>query len=121
MSEIQLGALEFKFAEIIWENEPVTTVQLCNLAAEALNWHKSTTYTVLRRICDKGIFRNENSTITSILNRGEYFTARSRCVVNEEFEGSLPAFIAAFSINEKLTAEQATALRALIDESESKQ
>ncbi|MBQ8696994.1 MAG: BlaI/MecI/CopY family transcriptional regulator [Clostridia bacterium] len=120
MSEIQLGALEFEFAEIIWANEPVTSAQLCKLAAEALNWHKSTTYTVLRRICAKGIFRNDNSTVTSILKRDDYFTARSRCVVNEEFDGSLPAFIAAFAKNEKLTAEQAEALRVLIDKSECK-
>ncbi len=120
MSEIQLGALEFKFAEIVWENEPVNTVTLCKLAAEKLNWHKSTTYTVLRRICAKGIFRNDNSTVTSILNREEYFTSRSRCVVNEEFEGSLPAFIAAFTKKEKLTPEQAAALRSLVDECEDK-
>jgi len=120
MSEIQLGALEFKFAEIIWENEPVTSAKLCKLAAEALNWHKSTTYTVLRRICEKGIFRNDNGTVTSILNREEYFTARSKRVVNEEFEGSLPAFIAAFAKDEKLTHEQAAALRALIDDCEDK-
>lgn len=120
MSEIQLGALEFKFSEIVWEHEPVNTVTLCKLAAEKLNWHKSTTYTVLRRICEKGIFRNDNSTVTSILNREEYFTARSKCVVNEEFEGSLPAFIAAFAKDEKLSAEQASALRELIDKCEDK-
>lgn len=113
--DYQMGALETKFAEIIWEREPVSSTELIRLAEAELGWKKSTTYTVLKRLIDKGIFSNENSTVTSLLKKDEFYSAKSENFVCETFAGSLPAFIAAFTSRKKLSEEEIEELQEMID------
>lgn len=115
MAEIQLGAVEARFADIIWEREPVTSTELTRLAAEALHWKRTTTHTVLRRLCDKGLFQNEHGTVTALISRQEFYARHSRKYVDETFAGSLPAFLAAFTREKKLTAAEIAEIRELID------
>ena len=115
MAEIQLGAVEARFADIIWEREPVTSAELIKLAAAELTWKRTTTHTVLRRLCDKGLFQNNNGVVTSLLSRQEFYALHSKKYVDETFAGSLPAFLVAFTSEKKLTAEEITEIRKLID------
>ena len=114
----RMGTVERQFAEIIWEQEPVASGELVKLAGERLDWKKSTTYTVLRKLCDKGIFRNESSIVTSILNREQYYGKQSKQFVSETFSGSLPRFIAAFAGEGRLTKKEIDSLRALVEKYE---
>ncbi len=118
MSDLSLGVVESRFADIVWENEPVSSAQIVKLAAEKLNWKKSTTYTVLKRMCDKGIFKNENGTVVGIISRAEFYSMQSERFVEETFNGSLPAFLAAFTSRKNLSAEEVDALRRMITEYE---
>ena len=115
MAEIQLGAVEARFADIIWEREPVTSTELIKLAAAKLTWKRTTTHTVLRRLCDKGLFQNNNGVVTSLLSRQEFYALHSKKYVDETFAGSLPAFLVAFTSEKKLTAEEITEICKLID------
>lgn len=115
MSDLKMAPVETRFAEIIWAHEPVSSAELVKLAEEALGWKKSTTYTVLRRLCERGIFRNGGGAVTSLLSRADYDAAQSRQFVEESFSGSLPAFIAAFTRRKKLTDEEVAELQSLID------
>ncbi len=116
MEHYQMGALETRFAQIIWRHEPVSSSELVKLAAEELNWKKSTTFTVLRRLCQKGIFQNQGSTVTSLFTEEGYASLRSTQFVQENFGGSLPAFLAAFSSRQKLKPEEIEQLRRMIEE-----
>ena len=115
MAEIQLGAVEARFADIIWEREPVTSGELIKLAADNRAWKRTTTHTVLHRLCEKGLFQNNNGEVTSLLTRQEFYARHSKKYVDETFAGSLPAFLAAFTSEKKLTAEEIIEIRALID------
>ena len=116
MADYRLGEIESKFADLIWENEPLTSRRLAELALDSLNWKRTTTYTVLKRLCDRGIFQNEGGTVTSRLSRADYDTAQSRQFVEESFSGSLPAFITAFTRRKKLSEDEITQLQKLIDQ-----
>ncbi len=118
MKDIQMGAVESRFAEIIWENEPVSTTELVKASESALQWKKTTTYTVLKRLCEKGIFKNEGGTVTSLISREEFYSLRSERFVEEEFHGSLPAFLAAFTKRKSLSADEIEALRRMVEEYE---
>ena len=118
MAEIQLGVIEARFADMIWEHEPVTSSELVKLAAEAFIWKRTTTHTVLKRLCDKGLFENNNGTVTSLISRSQFHSLQSRKFVEDTFDGSLPAFIAAFTKNNALTAEEAAEIRKMIDSAE---
>lgn len=115
MPELQLGAIEAKFAGIIWNHEPVSTAKLVELAEKEFRWKRTTTYTVLRRLCNKGLFVNNQGTVTALMSKKEYYARQSRQYVNETFHGSLPAFLAAFTSGKKLTAKEADELHQLID------
>lgn len=115
MDEIKLGAVESCFADIIWQNEPLSSGELVKLCSEQLNWKKSTTYTVLKKLCERGIFQNSNGIVTSLISREEFYARQSEQFVNETFQGSLPAFIAAFSKRKSLTAEEIDEIRKMID------
>ena len=115
MDEIRLGAVELKFAEIVWANAPVSSGELVKLCKEELGWSKSTTYTVLRRLCERGLLKNENGAVTALLSEGEYYTQKTNAVVNADFGGSLPAFVAAFTAGKKLTEGELDELQRLID------
>ena len=115
MSDYQMGAVESKFADIIWENEPISSTELSKRSEEILKWKKSTTYTVLKRLCDKGIFQNNKGTVTSLISKQEFYSLQSEKFVEETFEGSLPAFLAAFSKRKKLSADEVSEIRKMID------
>ena len=115
MSDYQMGAVESKFADIIWENEPVSSTELSKRSEEILKWKKSTTYTVLKRLCDKGIFQNIKGTVTSLISKQEFYSLQSEKFVEETFDGSLPAFLAAFSKRKKLSADEISEIRKMID------
>ena len=115
MAEYQLGALEARFADLIWEHVPVTTAALVALCDRAFAWKRTTTYTVLRRLCDKGLFVTQKGTVTPLLSREEFYARQSRQYVNTAFQGSLPAFLAAFTGGRRLTAAEAAELRSLIE------
>lgn len=103
MEELRLGAVEARFADIIWNHEPVTSRELVSLCEKELDWKKSTTYTVLKRLCDRGLFRNDNGTVTSQMTKEEFFAAQSEKFVEDTFGGSLPAFVAAFTKRKSLS------------------
>ena len=114
MSEMQMGVIESRFADIIWQNEPVATTELVKLSQQELNWKKTTTYTVLKRLCDKGIFRNDKGTVTSLISKSEFYSVQSEKFVDETFGGSLPAFLAAFTARKSLTREEVDELRRMV-------
>lgn len=118
MIEAGLGVVESKFADIIWSNEPVTSSEIVKLAEKELDWKKSTTFTVLRRLCEKGIFVNNKGTVTSLISRQEFYSLQSEKFVDDTFGGSLPAFIAAFSKRKKLSRAEIEELRKMINDFE---
>ena len=115
MADLQLGLFERQFAEFIWEREPVSSTELARIALEKFSWKKSTTYTVLRRLCDKGLFQNENGIVTSLISKDAFSSIRSEQFVNDDFEGSLPAFLTAFTRRKKLSKEEIEELEELIE------
>ena len=114
MGDLTMGAIESRFAEMIWEREPVSSTELVRLAQQELEWKKSTTYTVLRRLCERGIFQNRDGIVTSLISRQDFYAVRSEQFVEETFSGSLPAFLTAFTTRKKLSEEEITELEALI-------
>lgn len=116
MPDFKLGEVESRFVELIWKKEPIASGDLVILCEKELNWKKSTTYTVLRRLCQKGILKNENTIVSSLIKREEYMSQWSEQVVEENFEGSLPRFVAAFMRKKKLNQKQIEEIQKLIDD-----
>lgn len=116
MGELKLGAVEARFADIIWQNEPLPSNQLAKLAEQELSWKKSTAYTILKRLCDRGIFQNRSGTVSSLISREEFHALQSENFVNETFHGSLPAFVAAFGTRKKLSSAELDQLQRLIEQ-----
>lgn len=114
-SEIRLGAAENAFAQIVWERAPLSSGELVRICKKELNWARSTTYTVLHRLCDKGLFRVEEGTVQILLTQDEFKVQQSEAFMQDTFRGSLPAFIAAFTAGKKLNQEEAEEIRQLID------
>jgi len=115
---INLTEAEEKLASLIWRNAPISSPDLVALAARELQWKKSTTYTILKKLCDKGVFKNENTIVSVVLTLEEQLARQSRRYVEDAFGGSLPKFIAAFFSGRKLTPEEASELKRLIEEYE---
>ena len=113
--EMKLGVVESQFADIIWQNEPLSSGELVKLSEEILNWKKSTTYTVLKKLCDRGIFKNENGEVSSVISKEEFNAIQSEKFIEETFEGSLPAFIAAFTARKSLSEKDIAEIRKMID------
>ena len=118
MSEMRLGAVEAQFADIIWENEPLSSGELVKLCNEKLDWKKSTTYTVLKKLCERGIFQNQEGVVSSLISKKEFHGMQSEQFVEETFGGSLPAFIAAFASSKQLTEEEIKEIRRMMDQLE---
>ncbi len=114
-TEIRLGAAENAFAQIVWDHEPISSGELVKLCKKELDWARSTTYTVLRRLCDKGLFKVEDGVISAVLTREGFIAAQTEAFMNDTFESSLPAFIAAFTAGKKLSVQEAEEIRRLID------
>lgn len=115
MNDWKLGAVESRFADLIWHNAPLSSGTLAKLAAEALGWKKTTAFTVLKRLCDRGIFQNDSGTVTALISREEFYARQSEEYVQESFDGSLPAFLVAFGSRKKLTNEEINELQRVID------
>lgn len=115
MAEYKLGEIETIFADIIWDNEPVSSRRLTELAEERLNWKRTTTYTILKRLCDRELFRNEGGKVTSLVSREEFYARQSEQFVEDTFQGSLPAFLAAFGSRKKLSGAEIDELQKVID------
>lgn len=114
MSDMKLGVIESRFADIIWQNEPLPSGELVKLCEKELSWKKPTTYTVLRKLCERGIFQNQNGIVSSVISREEFYAMQSENFVNETFAGSLPAFLAAFTTRKKLSEKEIQELEELI-------
>ena len=115
MEDYRLGVVETRFAELIWAHEPLTSGELVKLCAKELEWKKSTTYTVLKKLCDRGIFQNQDGMVTSVLSQKEFQSRQSRRFVEDTFSGSLPAFIAAFAEGGELSDRELLEIRRMID------
>ena len=116
MEQYKLGEQEMRFADLIWDNAPISSSHLVCLAAEAMNWKKSTTYTMLRRLCGRGIFRHENAAVAVLMTRDEFYAGQSRKYVEDTYQGSLPRFITSFVGGKGLSEKQADELIRLINE-----
>ena len=106
---------EYRFCLLLWEHEPVNSTKLVELCKNQLGWSKATTYTVIRRLGERGVLINENAMVSSLISKAQAQTSRLEEMVEETFEGSVPAFLAAFSRGRKLTRQEVDQLKALID------
>ena len=118
MENARLGAVEARFADIVWKNESLTTRELVNLCEKELNWKRTTTYTVLKKLCERRTFLTENSRVTALVSREEFYAIQSEKFVEDTFDGSLPAFLAAFTARKALTDEEVNELRRMVKEYE---
>ncbi|MGM9600261.1 MAG: BlaI/MecI/CopY family transcriptional regulator [Acetatifactor sp.] len=115
MSELKMGTAEARFADVIWQNEPITSGELAKIGAADFNWKKTTSHTVLKRLCERGLFQNVGGTVTSLISREEYYARHSEQYVEETFGGSLPAFLAAFGTRKKLSDKEIEELQKVIE------
>lgn len=121
MEDMKLGLVESHFADIVWKNEPIHSRELVKICEKELNWKKSTTYTVLRKLCEKGLFQNQDGNVRALISKVDFCAIQSEKFVEETFDGSLPAFINAFSTRKKLTAEEIAQVREMIDSFEAEE
>ncbi|EHL05457.1 transcriptional regulator, BlaI/MecI/CopY family, partial [Desulfitobacterium hafniense DP7] len=119
MEQYKLGEMEQKFADLIWLHAPIPSGELVKLCEKELNWKKSTTYTMLKRLCDRGIFENQKGRVTALMSREDFTAAQGEQFLSETFGGSLPRFFAAFTRRNKLSAKEIRELQRLIDEHKS--
>ncbi|MBQ8541781.1 MAG: BlaI/MecI/CopY family transcriptional regulator [Clostridia bacterium] len=112
---MNLGTVESRFADIIWQHEPLSTSDLVKLCESELEWKRTTTYTVLKRLSERGIFKNEGGTVTSLISREDFYSMQSAKFVDETFQGSLPAFLAAFTSRKALSKEEIAQIRDMIN------
>lgn len=110
-----LGAVESRFADIVWSNEPIKMSELVKICSDEFNWKRTTTYTVLKRLSDRGLFENNGGLVSAKITRDEFYLMQGEKFVDEAYNGSLPAFLAAFTSNKRLTREEADEIRMLID------
>ena len=113
--EYRLGTMEYRFLTLIWENEPINSTQLMKMCAEKFSWKKSTSFTMIKKLQEKGFIENKNSVVTSLVSQEEVMTAESKIVVTETFKGSLPKFVAAFLGGSTISEEEAEEIKKLID------
>lgn len=111
----KLGVVEGRFCDLVWENAPLSTAELVKLCEKELNWKRTTTYTVLKNMINRGLFENDNKTVRVLVLRDDFYADQSLQYVSEQFDGSLPKFIAAFTSKAKLSREEADELKRMID------
>lgn len=114
MQPYKLGEMEQKFAEIIWQEAPVTSRRLTELCAEHFSWKRTTTYTMLKRLCERGLFQNQSGTVMALVSQEEFSAAQGQQFLNESFGGSMPKFVAAFARQKKLSAAEIAEIEQLI-------
>ena len=115
MEQYKLGEMEQKFADMIWANEPVSSRVLTELCEAEFSWKRTTTYTMLKRLCDRGIFANNSGTVTALMSKAEFGAAQGEQFLKDAFNGSLPQFLAAFTRRKKLTAKEIADIQRLMD------
>ena len=115
MAEMRMGTAEAKFADIIWGNEPISSGDLAKLGNKEFEWKKTTSFTVLKRLCERELFQNQNGTVTSLVSREEFYARHSDQYVEETFGGSLPAFLTAFGRKNKLSDKEIDEIQMIID------
>ena len=115
MIDYELGEVQTRFADIIWEHQPVASGELVRLCESIFGWKKSTTYTVLKKLCEKGLFINDGGTVRALVSKEEFYSQKSEKFVQETFGGSLPAFLAAFASGRKISQAEAEEIRRMID------
>ena len=116
MEELRLGAVEARFADIVWANAPLTTKELVALCEKELAWKRTTTYTVLKKLCERGLFKTEQSVVSVLITRDDFYAMQSEKFVEDTFSGSLPAFIAAFASRKKPSEQEIAEIRRMIEE-----
>ena len=115
MIDIELGVVQERFADIVWANEPIPSGELVKLCEKELNWKKPTTYTVLRKLCEKGLLQNVDGIVSSLVSKEDFYSAKSEQIIEDSYEGSLPAFIAAFTTHKKLSRKEINEIQRMID------
>ncbi|MBQ7337079.1 MAG: BlaI/MecI/CopY family transcriptional regulator [Clostridia bacterium] len=115
MEDYKLGLVEAKFADIVWSQAPMTTKELVAACEKALNWKRTTTYTVLKKLCERGIFHTEDGQVSVLIGRDDFYAMQSEHFVAQTYDGSLPAFIAAFTSRKRLTEDEIVEIRRMID------
>lgn len=115
MKHVELAAVQERFADIVWANEPVASGDLVKLCERELNWKKPTTYTVLRKLCEKGLLQNVDGIVSSLVSKEAFYSEKSEQIIEGSYEGSLPAFIAAFTSRKKLTEKEVDEIQQMID------
>ena len=115
MAKVTIGVVEAHFADIVWEHAPLTTRHLVDLCAEELNWKRTTTYTVLKKLGEKGFFQLKDGVVSTLVSREEYYASQSEKFVSETFDGSLPAFFAAFTKRKSISQEELAQIRQMLD------
>lgn len=118
MTDYTLGAVESRFADLVWDRAPLTSRELIKLCKQELDWKRTTTYTVLKKLGEQGLFQLEDGQVSARVSREEYYAAQSEKFVEERFDGSLPAFLAAFTSRNHLTKEEISEIREMIDRAE---
>ncbi|MBQ6206516.1 MAG: BlaI/MecI/CopY family transcriptional regulator [Oscillospiraceae bacterium] len=115
MDNLTLGAVEARFADLIWEHAPLSSGELVKICERELHWKKPTTYNVLRKLCEKGLFRNDYGTVSTVMSRTDFYAAKSVKFVSDTYGGSFPAFVAAFTSHKRLSKEEADEIQRMID------
>lgn len=115
MEELRLGIVEARFADIVWQNAPLSTKELVALCETELNWKRTTTYTVLKKLCERGIFKTEDSKVNVLISRDDFYAMQSERFVEDTFGGSLPAFIAAFTSRKKISESELEEIKRMIN------
>ena len=111
----QLGVVEAKFCDLVWENAPLSTAELVKRCETEFNWKRTTTYTVLKKLGEKGFFQLKDGTVTALVSREDYYAAQSEKFISETFDGSLPAFFAAFTKRKNISPKELQEIRRMID------
>ena len=115
MEKMRLGTIESRFADIVWDRAPLSTSELIKLCEAEFDWKRTTTYTVLKRLSERGIFKNDNGTVTVLISKDEFYSMQSEKVVKESFGGSLPAFVAAFTSRQNLSDDEIAEIKSIIE------
>ena len=115
MKDIELGAVQERFADLVWANEPIGSGDLVKVCEKELGWKKPTTYTVLRKLCEKGLLRNEDGVVTTLISREDFYSAKSEQIIEDSYQGSLPAFVASFISRKNISVEEADEIQRMID------
>ena len=115
MNYIELATVQEHFADVVWANEPIASGELVKICEKELNWKKPTTYTVLRKLCEKGLLQNVDGIVSSLISKDEFYSSKSEQIIEDSYEGSLPAFIAAFTSRKKLSKKEVDEIQQMID------